>query len=104
MIVSSTGGPYENTDGVDWRYVLPPYDSSDAGKVLTIHDYSGQTEVAWEEIIPITYSHELYDRVLTIPAGSGGPQWRSIFPYYDSSDAGKVLSVNNDGELEWINP
>ena len=33
---------------------------------------------------------------------TGYLEWREIIPAYSAADAGKVLSVNSSGELEWI--
>ena len=94
---------------LSWEYAVPelPNDSDYARAALITN---GSGSMFWDSVFPVWYADE-NGKVLTIVSSSAGPAgnpegigWVQILPPYDSSDAGKVLSVDEYGELEWITP
>lgn len=115
-------------DALSWEYVLPELDPwySNTGKVLMINesgapewlepeklpDYSylnagevltadGNGGLMWDYAIPGTSGH-WENGIEFLAATSTGAAWANPFPNYDSSDAGRVLAVNEYGSLEWV--
>ena len=83
---------------------LPPYDSSDAGKALVVNNEGDNVE--WQIVGSTGVVDQNYDPTST-NAQSGTAvaealQTVETLPSSSSSDANKVLTVNNQGEPEWM--
>ena len=83
---------------------LPPYDSSDAGKALVVNNEGDNVE--WQIVGSSGTVDQHYDGTST-NAQSGiavaeALQTVETLPSSSSSDANKVLTVNSQGEPEWM--
>lgn len=83
---------------------LPPYDSTNAGMALVVNNEGDNVE--WQEVgSPITVDQH-YDYTSTNPQ-SGTAVAEAVggvnqVPSSDQYDSGKVLTVNNSGNAEWL--
>lgn len=121
-----------NGSEIEWHQVLPDYDDSDtsldAGKVLSVSDCGNLVWMTSSMVPEIPTDSTVFSPlVLTVNDNSvewgqindilcvggsdgvftyrdGNVMWSSVFPSYDENDAGKVLTVGQDGDLEWAMP
>lgn len=104
LIVKDNNG----TPEIAWDFILPDYTSSGNGSVLTAawdNNYN-EWRLTWEILLP-QYDPD-YDRNKTLVISNSGEliwvDYKILFPPCSSTDAGKVLSVNSSGDLEWVMP
>ena len=95
---------YSNINGLYWG---TPIDTSEAddGEYLK---YSSNTGIMWGPVngaLPECNS----EGIVLLTMASGNPNWQTvdelnILPFHGSSDAGKVLTVLDNGALGWVSP
>ena len=95
---------YSSNTGIMWGN---PLDTSgaDDGEVLK---YSSNTGIMWGSVSG-TLPEYNGDETVLLTMASGNPNWVTlgeinIIPYYNSSYAGKVLTVLDNGSLSWESP
>ncbi len=83
---------------LEWINLLPQYDtSSDEGKALFV----GNTGLEWDTVNGLPPYDISTDEGKVLAVSNSGLDWGNILPEYSSSDAGKVLSIDEYGDVDW---
>ena len=89
----SIAGEENASDGM-----LPPMENANSGDVLMITSDLGGNQPEWRQLLP-SYGSGSNGCALTITEGGLG--WSRVIPRWSEHDIGSVLTIDEDGELQW---
>jgi len=113
---------YSSNSGLMWGISIPDTDNANSGDVLTYTDGCGGPQLQWSSpggslaevpegenplflgnYVPNPSDNADYGKTLVIDSCGSWGWWRAM-PNPSSAQTGDVLTINSNGEPEWVTP